>query len=617
MFFTLHTDSFHKMKFSVICVLFLIKLCVSNDIECGHSDSTIESLEFYCTHFNGTLPVNCSKSFSVANIIDKLKVTQLKIGGCDYEKVKQIVGNFRNLRYLDISKSGITSLDSFNHKHLIKLNASHNRLSSLRPETFANLLELEYLDLSYNFISNIGFDRIFSDNHKLKTLRLENNRINEFDWRFFPLVKRSSVIISWENINEFKIIESLDKPIRIVVNDQKQLSTNQYEGLFQTADGKIELQLHPMSFKAISKFKIHNNHIENPAEILSHLSPSLEFFELTGSCTEKMSLTLLEPFTSLIKLTLKSMLMDFDASVMRNHTDLVELDISNNNLTWINGAQFFENIKDLLIFKADENQLLNTPELIKHLASGISTLKLSGNFIGKLNATTFERFTNLMILDLSKTNLSFDELRPFEPLRKLDELDISHNDLENSMFQNSLDSTNFEPTSMTFIRLHRFYAANCKIRDALTLTKLFGPPLSHLDLSGNDLQTINANTFENIGNLHILNLSNTNLLNFNFNTTAHEIELVTVDLSNNKLERIDMSSAPEHLQSLFLNGNELKEISNLTKTNIPRLTYLNINGNQLSCEYLWTHMPKIVHEWPQIRFVSDSWEQKHKQSCIF
>ncbi|XP_055301687.1 protein artichoke-like [Sitodiplosis mosellana] len=563
-FCAVRVDSSLKMKHSVVFVLFLIKFCETNDIECGRLDDTMQSavsVEFHCAQFEGTLPVNCSSS--VASIINKTNVTALKVGGCDYDSIKQIVESFPNLQEINIKQ-----------------------------------------------ISNIGFDRVFPDNHKLRILQLERNKISEFDWRFFPLVQRASVAISWEDINEFEIIDALDKPIRIVVNSEYEESSsrnNQNDGLFQTSNGQIELHCRPMSFKAITKFKIHSNHIENPEEILRCLSPTLEVLELIGSCTEKLSSLSLEPFQKLIKLTLKSMLKDFDASAMKNQKNLVELNISQNNLTKISNAHFLNNFNDLLIFKAHENQVENTPELIQHLASGITILDLGENFVGKLNATTFVRFTNLMNLDLSNTNLSFDDLRPFEALRKLEELDIS---------RNTLESVNFE-SILAFKRLQRFYATDCKIKNASKLIKLFGSSLSQLDLSGNELGAIEANTFEHIDNLNILNLSRTNLLSFDFTVIAHEIELVTVDLTKNKLENINMSSAPKHLQSLFLSGNELKEIGDLKRSNVPRLMYLSLDENQLSCEYLSTFMPRIVQEWPRLRFTSDSWQQKHKQACIF
>lgn len=698
MFCALRTQSI--MKCSVIFVLFLSGISKSHGIECGQFVNTIESngsLEFYCLNFKGNVPVNCSVSFSTASIIEKSKVTQLKIGGCDNNRIKQLIDEFKNLHSLDISQSEIESLDSLELKHdslekisasnnklkeipakffvhlpavndidflfnelikieklprkLVKINLSHNNFTSLPKDVFVNLVPLQYLDLSFNAISTIGFDQIFADHNKLKTLRLEKNQIDEFDWRFFPIVKRSSVVISWDEMVEFRMMESLDKPMRIVVKGEQDLTRAaveeeqkniagqekrtsvveskdlsqttlikedlvENEGLFQAADGTIELHCRPENFKAIKKFEMHNNYIENPKELLRCLTPSLEVLKLTGSCTEKMASVSLEPFKNLTKLTLVSMLVDFDVAAIKSRKNLFELDISKNNLTTISNAQFFNNVQNLSLLNIQGNRIENTPEMIQHLPSNINILKLNGNFVGKLNATTFERFKNLKILNLSNTHLSFDNLKPFEAV-ELEELHISHNDLENANFQHILENSDIQSTSTAFKVLQRFYAADCKIKNVSKLIPLFGSSLSHLDLSGNDFGAIDARTFENVENLNLLNLSNTNLTSFDFSTVAHEIELVSLDLSNNKLENIDMSTAPKHLQTLYLNGNDLKEIVGLERKNVPRLSYLRINGNQLSCEYLSALMSRIAKDWPRLRLLGDSWDQKHKEMCVF
>lgn len=459
MFFTQPTNSFDKMKFLVIFVLFIIKNCESHDIECDrfynqiNSFGAYESVEFYCAKSKGNLSVNCSASFSTTNIGHESKVNKLKFNGCDHNKVKQLVEMFPNLRALDISHSGIETLDLFNLKHerlekvnashnqlteipteffsqlsavteidfsyndlkhfnkmpnkLVKMHMSHNQFSQIDSDTFADLVDLEYLDLSYNSISSNTFYRIFAENHNLKTLRLDNNFIFEFDYNFFPLVRRASVTISWEKLLQFEIIDSLEKPIRIVVKSQNEQTNNtegsvegnQDEGLFQAKDGKFELHCRPMSLNQTYLFKILNNYIENPGDILRCLSPiSLKFFELNGrGSADNALIPSLEHFTNLSQLTFNSMLMDFDVGTIKNLKNLVDLDISHNNLTRIKNAHHFDELQELLALSIQGNQLENSDELIQHLTSNIKTLRLDGNILSKLNATTFSRFTDLLL----------------------------------------------------------------------------------------------------------------------------------------------------------------------------------------------------------------------------
>lgn len=450
MFCVQRTKSLQRMKFTVILVLIFIKFSESHDIECGQFDNTTNSIEFYCTNFNGTLPVNCSASFSVANISDKLRVTELKVRGCDHNKIKQFVEDLPSLQILDFSFSGLESLDLFELKHdrLFMINASHNQLTNISKEFFSQmpkiteidfsfneldefiempsnllkihlshnkftrindlvnedvfekLLNVQYLDLSYNSISSNTFFRIFAENYKLKTLRLEKNHIFEFDYNFFPLVRRTSVILSWGEVLQFRVEDKFEKPIRIVVNEEDKQNSNGYgnEGLFHSTDGKIELRCNSKGFKRAYMFEMFNNHIENPGDIVRCLSPeSLKFFQLKGSYIESFNLALLEPFTNLLKLTLISMLTDFDASAIKDHKDLVEVHISHNHLTKIEKAHYFENLNNLYSISIQGNQLENADELVQYLSPNITIFKVDGKILSTLNATSFTRFNGLSL----------------------------------------------------------------------------------------------------------------------------------------------------------------------------------------------------------------------------
>lgn len=317
---------------------------------------------------------------------------------------------------------------------------------------------------------------------------------------------------------------------------------------------------------------------------------TLEFYcdnineNLPANCSTSFSVANVTDKTSTIALKVGGCGYDTTKQIVANFPNLHSLDVSES------GLKFLDSFGLQRLVASSEK---------------IYVFHLRGNDVGKLSATTFERFTNLEDLNLSNTNLTFNDLRPFEPLQKLNELDISRNNLE---------CTNFESPSTVFKRLHRFYASDCKIINASKLFNLFGSPLSHLDLSGNNLEVIEANAFENIESLHILNLSRTNLLSFDFTVIAHQIELVTVDLTKNKLEIINMNSMPAHLQSLFLSGNNLMAIDNLTR--IIHLSYLSIDQNQLQCEYLKDLLSRIKQKWPSIRFIGNVRQQKQKQECI-
>lgn len=172
------------MKYSIIVVLLFVKFCESNDFQCGVSDDLRESIEFYCTNYAAIKPENCSETFLYTTCrYDKFKVKNLRIGGCDLDEVAKLVEEFENLCTLDLSYSGIESLDSLylKHAHLTKLNVSHNQLAEIPAKFFSQMPELNEIDFSFNELSKIGdlptkLEKIDVSNNKLSLYTILQNR---------------------------------------------------------------------------------------------------------------------------------------------------------------------------------------------------------------------------------------------------------------------------------------------------------------------------------------------------------------------------------------------------------------------------------------------------------
>ncbi|XP_031635436.1 chaoptin-like [Contarinia nasturtii] len=637
------------MKFAIIFLFLLVKICESNDFECGYADDRMQSIEFYWTNYEGSVPVDCSMTFQCAiAAYNKSKVTKLKLGGCDSVKVTKIAEDFPNLNALDISHSGIESLDHFNlhHEHLMSLNASHNRLtqipinfffkltriesvdfshnkiieinefpielvtinlshneiSYLNPTDFKDLTDLEHLDLSYNLITEFASDNyILSYNNKLKTLGLTGNPVKEFDFRLSQLVQRGvSVFVSWFFITELRMWNDQTGKVLVVLSDDKQ-------GVFHTKTGSVEFHCREMSFEHIFRAEIKGTEIENPNDLLQCLSSSLEYLELSEIFEGTLNLNLLDRFKNLVNLSLRSVkLGNFDLEILQNHRNLIFLDLSDNHLKTIHNVPRLADFKHLIDLDVEENQIDNIPELLRHLSSKIVNLNLAGNYVGPLTETTFAKFINMNRLILKNTSLTLENLRPFEPFRELQELDISHNNLEN------VDIT---MSSTLFSKLKRFYAAYCNIENTPKLINQLGSTIRFLDLSGNFIGEWNAKMFKNLKELRYINLSNTSLSFIDANVFENHPKINKVDLSYNKLNAVDFAFGSNKLNSLNLEGNDLREMDDFTKTRFPSITHLDISNNQFSCKYLETFLPQIMHEWPDLMIFNHSWTQKHGEMC--
>lgn len=185
--------------------------------DCGYANDELDSIELYCLKLGFSLPSHCLPSFSLENITDKAKVNHLKVSGCEPEQISRFLIECPHLNSLDISSSGLASLTTLKHDHLVQLNASyndliviptlglpaaeeidfsynqlnihtngewpnklmkihlsHNHFESFDFNQLRNLTDLEYIDLSDNEIHRI--DGTLGQNTNLRTLNLNGNR---------------------------------------------------------------------------------------------------------------------------------------------------------------------------------------------------------------------------------------------------------------------------------------------------------------------------------------------------------------------------------------------------------------------------------------------------------
>lgn len=623
------------MKYKIHFLSILITFCALNNCEFCYRDG-VDLLEIYCENFAKTMPDDCI-SLNSSKKVPRNPIRYLKSGGCDFNRVEKLIYNI-SMASLDFSYSGYTELKLFKSKftHLTELNVSHNEIleipefyfhktpniaeidfSNNKIETIGNYafegaLQLNKIYLSHNQISiiendafvklnhlklidltgnSIGafHDKIFRNNRRLQTLLLKGNPLHSFSCEFSSLTKSGAPI--------YFHCAFRDQPIRIVTNDQD-------EGLLPTPDGQIELHCNDQSFKKLHELRISRNEIENPVKLLDCLTPSIvEKLYLAGNVIGELESTALLRFVNLQILDLSDThLKGFNFGILENLNQLHDLDISRNNLNEISNLTFLHSLKRLINLNVGDNQLQNGLEIIQQTNLNMVRMNLAGTYVGKLNATTFQGMKELKYLNLSNTQLSLDDLSPFDSFIHLEKLDISFNNLENVNFI----------TSKIFKNLRVFSASNCKITKIHELLSLFGSSLVYLDLSGNFLSEIQSSTFENLTELAHLNLSNMNLSSFSFEALKHQQNLRILNISNNRLNVlffVVIRNSAEWLEELYLDENDLFDINGLNHSSFPSLRRLSITKNQLSCKFLDNFVPKL-NEWRYLELIEDIWNQK-------
>lgn len=629
------------MNYLLFVVLLVVKLCEANSFVCQFFDQKANSLEKYCENFQSTLPDNCTRE---TDAIESFQVQQLKIGGCDSATVLDSIERFEGLRSLDISHSGYKTLDwlDFNVIRLEKLNASHNELTNVNIfqqnasdlvdidlsynhlkhiplDTFNGVGQLIRLHLSYNSIHSINGDAfavakkleflnlngnrfwtipIIVNNKKLNELHLEDNPILTFGCSDVSMMSGISLYFSWKWALSFHGDGNCQqKPMHIVRDYQN-------EGVFVTTNGIHEIHCNEQSFENLTIIVAGRNSIANGGDLLQCLNPTVMHVDLSSNHIGKLDAAIFQRFDRLVVLSLSNtMLMDFDFGMLKS-TGLMKLDLSQNDLKFLRNVRLLERYDSLEELSIAGNQLENMQDLIQHLKPAILKLDLSGNTVGSVNAITFEWLTEMRSLNLSNTQLTIDDFKAFEPLTNLSILDISHN---------NLTLVNASEFSM-FAKLNQLITlnvANCQLQNVSDVVRALGSTIKDLDVSGNSIGTLHANSFDHLINLESLNLSNTNLSSIDFNVFKILANLHILEMSNNKLREIHFEPMPNRLNHLYLAENDLNEIENFEQIHFIQLKSLAIAKNQLSCKYL----RRLKSEWIELNFIDDLFDQNHGKNC--
>ncbi|KAL3271639.1 hypothetical protein HHI36_022113 [Cryptolaemus montrouzieri] len=106
--------------------------------------------------------------------------------------------------------------------------------------------------------------------------------------------------------------------------------------------------------------------------------------------------------------------------------------------------------------------------------------------------------------------------------------------------------------------------------------------LKHLDLSSNNLETIDFQFMEELVHLN-LSRNNLEIQNIYMSTTSQplNLQLRSLDLSYNKLTKIDFFLSFWNLRTLYLNNNQIERIKPGILQKYPNLIVLNLAVNKL------------------------------------
>jgi len=457
----------------------------------------------------------------VQNLTD---ITELYLDGvaisASGEEWGRPLSSLEGLRVLSMSSCNLSgpidsSLGKLQSLSVLKL--SHNKLSSIVPNSFANLSNLTILNLS-----SCGLNGFFpKDIFQIQTLKVldlsDNQKLNGALPEFPPLACLHFFNLANTNFSG---------PLPNTISNLKQLSTIDLS--YCQFNGTL-----PSSMSELTKLvflDLSSNNLTGPLPSFN-MSKNLTYLSLYDNrLNGDLSSIHFEGLQNLVSIDLgfNSLNGKIPSSLLKLPY-LRELKLPYNKLSGILGE--FDNASSHVLEMLDlynNNLEGHIPVSIFNLRT-LRVIQLSSNkFNGAIQLDIIRRLSNLTILGLSHNNLSID-------VNFRDDQDLSR-----------------------FPEIKGLKLASCNLRRIPSFLRNQSSLLS-LDLSSNEIEGPIPNWIWQLESLLTLNLSKNSLTNFEESIWNLSSNLFQVDLSSNKLQG-PISFIPKYASYLDYSSNMLSSI---------------------------------------------------------
>ncbi|XP_006820699.2 uncharacterized protein LOC102804019 [Saccoglossus kowalevskii] len=447
---------------------------------------------------------------------------------------------------LDCSNLGIGSLPGNLSSDITTLILRGNNLTVLEDSAFKGLVNLEHLDLSHNYISDIALGA-FEGLDRLNVLKLSHN-----DIYIIPITALIKTPMLQELYTDNNLLRDVPKALT---------------------------KLHNLLYLDLSYNKIPQVNFDQTFQSLK----TLDVLNLAGNTISTIH---------------------NDDFIGFNGTKLLRLDLSHNNLQTVNQEAFhpFMNIHTL-----DLSGTLLTPSYVGEVLYGLQNVQLQELILREigwqqLTQNTFQAMTNstLCVLDLSQNYLSIITAHLL-PLPNLRQLNLAYNSIgviHSGAFDNLMSLTilnltanylttypNFKPLQNT---VQTIDLSDNKLTGEIPIDAFKGlERLSSLDMSVNNINgMLKSGIFNSQSkSLHKLDLSYNKIEQFAENVFYNTTVLRMIDLSHNNLSKIDGTIPYRHLfdcTHLDLSHNNISQIVSNAFFGMNALQYLDLSYNALN-----------------------------------
>ncbi|KAG4078250.1 hypothetical protein HA402_011322 [Bradysia odoriphaga] len=320
---------------------------------------------------------------------------------------------------------------------------------------------------------------------------------------------------------------------------------------------------------------------------------SADTLNLQSNQIQQLSSEVFAIMDSLSALNLQNNLInEFDSDCFKGLPRLTKLFLSKNNITQIPPGLFSALVKLEEIY-LDDNHIEVIDDDIFRYNTELRTINFGKNKIFSFSKSIVRLLGNPYELNLShnpieelnlinsdRLILSYTKLTTLRITNNVYGVAATHTPINEVVFTNSMD-------------VQKMDLSYNRISDITNITKncVF---IWYLDLSHNPIDHINVKAFSKLTSLRELYLSGTNLLGLDFGSFPYssehgEMQLNTLDISYNNLMYFDIEilSHQNNLHSLYLDGNQLSELSydNL-KEYFNDLSAIGLSHNNWNCSFL-------------------------------
>ncbi|KAI1711718.1 leucine rich repeat domain-containing protein [Ditylenchus destructor] len=562
-----------------------------------------------------------------------------------------------SIEVLDLSKNRLENVPIRLFKEsmetMLRLNLSGNEILEVEPYLFQNFTNLKELDLSNNKIKSLAYG-MFHGLGELTDLRINNNSIYHVDVEVFSELSRKLTSLSMSHNLLVELPMAVGRLTRVKHID---LSYNQITKAYKFVLNKLShlnrLILSHNNLRHVESYvfadsshltdlELSHNGIDVISSDAFEKCPRLKHIDLSSNQLSKIHGSL-KQVRSLRKINLSGNNLDA-LEWSEIPAEVQEVNASDNRIQRIHsgGEEFGVKVLDL-----NHNQLssLTTDQL----PNTLEELNISHNlFAGQLTSANFTGKSNLRILDLRYNQFGVVPANLFESSQAISvnfpaRLYLAGNPLTCDCHMGWLTKTSNTVEIVDISVAEYFlcaYAQTCepnciccqygncdckskcppgcecfhdsqfrtnvvKCRANSTnhlgkagqvLVKELPMHASHIFLNGLDLPMLKSHDFmgrTRLTDLHITQSNLTTIQPLSFNTLP---KLKTLDLSGNRLQKINGDEAfkTQHIQKLNLEQNEISDIDIRLSEIMPNLDTILLDHNSMETlpQYLNTKVAK-------------------------